>query len=117
MAVVTWNTATAGGGTGTGNWSVDVNWVGGTQPVTNDDVSIPGTGQVSAFTVTYDITSSQPALDSLTIGDGTAAPITLAIGANILAVTGTGLGFTQTITLQEAGGATITINGGTIIAG
>jgi len=115
MAIVTWNTPAAG----TGNWSADANWVGlpPAQPVANDDVVIPGTGSVSpSFTVTYDLTTPI-ALDSLLIGDGQPAQITLAVGGNTLAVLGTGVGSTQTISLQEAGGAVITVNGGAILAG
>src|SRR5437773_12050655 len=98
MATVVWNTVTVG----SGNWNTAADWVGGTVPTTNDDVQIPGTGALAAFTVTYDVASSPPALSSLTIGDGSSAPITLAVGANTLNVTGSG---TKTIALAEAGGA------------
>jgi hypothetical protein len=112
MATVVWNTTI-----GSGNWNTGTNWVGNNAPVTNDDVSIPGTGAAAAYTVTYDVTVNPPALDSLAVGDGSAVAITLAVGANALTVSGNGAGATDTITLNEAGGATITVNGGSISAG
>src|SRR5437870_13842774 len=111
MAIIVWDTSV-----GSGNWSTPGDWVGGVAPATNDDVSIPGTGAVGAFTVTYDV-GVPPALDSLTIGDGSIAPITLAVGGNTLSITGNGPGATNTLTLTEAGGATVTLSGGIITGG
>src|SRR6266481_1841283 len=107
MAIVTW----ANPGTdGTGN--VPANWTGGVLPAADDDVTLGGF--TASYTVTLDITT--PALDSLNVGNGNTGSVTLSLGVNTLNVTGVGGGFTDTITLNETGGATISLASGTINA-
>src|SRR6266852_6529331 len=105
MATVTWLTP----GTD-GVWSVGTNWDNTTGPAATDDVSIGG--NAASYTVTLDFTPT-PALDSLTLGSGLAGSVTLSLGVNTLDVTGGGSG---TITLNETGGATISLGGGAITA-
>src|SRR5713101_5017759 len=107
MAIVTW----ANPGTD-GTWNVPANWTGGVLPVADDDVTLGGF--TASYTVTLDITT--PALDSLNVGTGDTGSVTLSIGANTLEVTGAGGGATDTITLNEVGGATIALANGTIDA-
>lgn len=112
MATAVWN------GT-TGNWSTTANWSGGTGtggiPGPNDDVVLGPSA--TGYTLTLDIAAT-PALDSLTIGAGGGpGAIILAVGANTLNVTGSGAGATDTITLGETGGATISLAGGTVNTG
>src|SRR4051794_38870303 len=109
MAVKTWATP----GT-SGNWNVDANWgpLPGV-PAATDDVTIGGSA--TAFTVTLDIATTG-ALDSLTLGDGVNGNVILSLGANALDVSGAGVGATNDILLQGAGGSTITVQGGSITA-
>ncbi|MBV9862594.1 MAG: hypothetical protein JO267_10650, partial [Alphaproteobacteria bacterium] len=99
-----------------GNWSVGSNWSTGASPTFQEDAVLGNYG--SPYTVTLDVNT--PALDSLTIGQGSAsnAPVTLDIGAETLNVTGTGSGATDTITLDanNTGPNELYIEGGTIEA-
>src|SRR5437763_56232 len=108
MAVVTWTNP----GTN-GTWSTAANWTP-SAPAATDDVTIAGDATLS-YTVTLDLAAT-PALDSLTLGSGNVQSVTLSLGANTLDVTGAGAGFTDTITLNEAGGATISLASGAITA-
>jgi len=96
-----------------GAWGTAANWLGGTLPGADDDVAIPGSG--TSFTVTLDL-SATPLLDSLGLGSGLAGSVSLSLGTNTLNVTGTGSGATNTITLNETGGAQISLFGGGINA-
>src|SRR5882724_6125540 len=106
MAIKTWDGST-------GTWSTAGSWSPTGVPADTDDVVLPGTA--GGYTLTLDVVSA--ALDSLQIGDGAGAgAITFAIGAATLNVTGGGGGATDTITMNEPGGAVISIGGGSINA-
>jgi hypothetical protein len=96
----------------TGNWNVAANWDGAVLPVDGDDVVFPAPGVSGAYTVTLDIAS--PALDSVTLIDGSlAGGTTLAIGANALNIN-FDVG-TNNLAIGAFNG--VTIAGGSITAG
>jgi hypothetical protein len=97
-----------GNGSGTnGNWSTSKNWTPNGAPASGDDVTIS-----NGVTVNYDVTSSPPHLDSLSISNNSG----LSVGGHALFVNGTGSGATDALSI--ASGSTLSIStGGSVTAG
>ena len=101
MATSTWKSGTPG------NWTTNGRWDPSGQPGANSDVTISVAGTYIAT-----LSSASAALNSLTINNATA---TLAItNKGKLNVTGTGLGATDTLTMQA--GTVEVVSGGVIAA-
>ena len=109
MATKTWKNRGSSDG-----WSTASNWTTNEVPAAGDDVVIAGS--TTPYAVTYNATSSSPALDSLTLAaNGGNGNVTLAVDTSILNVTGTDSGpalslnstiFTDTGSIIASGGQT-----------